>query len=158
MPIVMARVDERLVHGQVAASWMKEVNANYVIVVDNLLCNDTFQVMLLEMAIGTSSAKLVVASENNAPKIISENMGKRIFLVTKSPKVYLNLLNAGVVLPSVNIGGIYPKPGRRQLTTSVHIDDEIQKDLLTIHEKFPDVRLYIHQVPRDKEFDILKLL
>lgn len=51
MAVVMARVDERLIHGQMATAWLKKYPAQVVIVVDDASANDSLQTMLLQMAV-----------------------------------------------------------------------------------------------------------
>ncbi len=49
MPIVLTRIDNRLIHGQVAVSWCSEVNANLIVVVDDKVCGDKTQQLLLDI-------------------------------------------------------------------------------------------------------------
>lgn len=50
--IVLTRVDNRLIHGQVATNWLKTYNANLCIVADDAVAEDSMQQTLLKLAAG----------------------------------------------------------------------------------------------------------
>ena len=152
MPVIIARVDERLIHGQVALAWLRPYNIDCVIVIDDGSAHDALKKMLLEMAAGTT--KCIICDEAAAKTAIEQNSGRRLFLCTGKPSAFLNLLKAGVAIPQVNIGGIYEKPGRTQLYKTVFLDDEMKQDILSF-EAFPGTKVEYRQVPRDFEADII---
>ena len=91
MAVVLARVDERLIHGQVALSWLRTYPVNLVIAVDDESAKDTLKTMLLKMAVsGTVTCEVTTVS--GAKELIEKNNNKQIFLCTKNPSVYKELL------------------------------------------------------------------
>ncbi len=155
MAIIMSRVDERLIHGQMALAWLKQYSVDVVIVIDDESAGDMLKTMLLQMAV-SGTVECIVTKISEAKDRIEEAHGKRVFLCAASPRVFLELLKQGVEIPHINIGGIYDKPGRVKYYTTVFLDEETKKDILELG-KFP-VKIEYRQVPRDNETDILSLL
>ena len=58
--IVMCRVDERGIHGQVAASWTNTLNASRLMVVDDMAAKDDIQKMALKMASRTFVRDMII--------------------------------------------------------------------------------------------------
>ncbi len=156
MPVVMSRVDERLIHGQMALAWLKKYNVDCVIVIDDASAADQLQTMLLQMAV-SGSIECLVTSEADAKDLIQSNMHKKLFLCAKLPGVFVRLLEQGVEIPHVNIGGIYNKPGRTQYFTTIFLDEPIKADILAL-ERFPDTKVEYRVVPNDSEVDIIREL
>ena len=51
MPIVLSRVDSRLIHGQVLAGWIPFTDATMIIVADNIVASNYFQKKVMEVAV-----------------------------------------------------------------------------------------------------------
>ena len=129
MAVIFARVDERLIHGQVATAWLRKYPAQAVVVVDDASANDPFQ---------TRYAK------------------NKVFLCAASPAVLLGLLEQGVEIPQINIGGIYAKEGRKQYYSTVFLDEKLKEDIIRLGE-YP-CKVEHRTVPQNTEADIVKEL
>ena len=82
--IVLTRIDDRLIHGQVATAWSKVTNANRIIVVDDEVANDSFMEMVLKSAT-PSSLSVDVLTVNDALKVInSDDTGERVIILVKT--------------------------------------------------------------------------
>ena len=153
MGILMARVDERLIHGQVALSWLKTYDADIVIVIDNESANDEMKTMLLEMAV-SGRLQCIVCTEEDAVQVITEHQNSSLFLCTKKPQIFSYLLDNGISIKDVNIGGIYNAEGRKQLYKTIFIDDELKNAIIRIGE-FPNVKVEYRMLPQDNPVDII---
>lgn len=150
--ITLARVDERLIHGQVAYSWTKAYPSDAVIAIDSQSAKDDMQKTLLKMAC-PKNMKCFVASEEQSVEILNKYPNKKFFLVAKHPKSYLYLLEHGIKTDSVNVGGIYFKEGRKQYTNTVYLDEETKDIILKIHDK--GVYIDGRTTPSDPELDLI---
>lgn len=155
MPVIMARVDERLIHGQVATAWLKTYSVGLVIVVDDESANDSLKTMLLKMAV-SGTVPCEVSTVENAAGLIEKNKAKKIFLCTKKPADYLELLKRGVEIPTVNIGGIYAIGDRKQYYGTVFLTDE-ERDIIIELENYP-TKVDYRMLPKDNAVDIIKEL
>ena len=102
MGVILGRIDERLIHGQMALAWLRQYPAEVVIVVDDQSAKDPLQTMLLQMAVsGTVICEVVTVADAKAA--IELNSSKKIFLCARTPEVYVRLLEMGVKIPQIRI-------------------------------------------------------
>ena len=115
--IRLTRIDNRLIHGQVATQWCGVVGANLLLVANDAVAADEFRQGLMNMA---------------AP-------------ACESPQDVLKLVEGGVPIKKLNIGNMHMAEGKRQVATSVAVDDD---DVATFR-KLQDlgVELEIKRVP-----------
>lgn len=153
--ISLARIDERLIHGQVAYSWTMAYKSDAIMVIDDEVSQDQFQKDLLAFAC-PKDMKCLVVNETRAVELLQKYEGKKIFVVVKHPKVLLNIMKNGVELKSINVGGLYFKEDRKQCTKTVYVDEEmvcIFKELNSL-----GVELDTRTTPSDESQDLIKLL
>ena len=153
--ITIARIDERLIHGQVAFAWTTAYECQVVMVIDEEISKDDFQKSLLEMACPTG-LKCLVVDEVTAVKFLENNPNKKFFIVVKHPKSLLHLVEHGIPLESINVGGLYFKEGRRQIEKTVYVDDE----LIDTFKKLNTLKvvLEVRTTPSNSSIDLMKLL
>jgi|SRR5690625_366118 len=152
MSIVVARIDERLIHGQVAYSWSVAYRVTQIIVVDDEVANDPTQVMLLEMAVPAGKKHAILTVDDAVNYIQKQPETERIFVVVKKPDIYLELIEKGIKIPSINVGGMYYKKGKKEIGKTVYIDEDDKKVFLEIMEK--GVPCEIRTSPNDKSRDL----
>ncbi|EAC5411662.1 PTS mannose/fructose/sorbose transporter subunit IIB, partial [Listeria monocytogenes] len=122
---VHARVDERLIHGQVATVWTNTVGAQRIMVVNDAAVKDQLQIGALKMA-KPAGVKLSILSKRKAiEKILAGNYDEeKVFLITKDIADMAALIDGGVPLQSFNVGNISQKEGSRSIKKSVALTDE----------------------------------
>ena len=155
MSIVLARVDERLIHGQVALAWLRKYPVDMVIVIDDDSAKDQLKTMLLKMAV-SGTVKCDVVSLENAKNIINDNIDKKIFLCAKSPSVFGELLKQDIKIDDINIGGMYAKDGRKQYYNTVFLTEDEVASIIELENY--KTKVEYRMVPNDNEIDIIKEL
>ena len=155
--IVMARVDERLIHGQVMTSWLKLTDANVILVIDGPSATNAFLKRIL-FAAAPKSITLHVMTEEDAAAFLKEDApeGERVFVLTKSPGPMLKMVKSGIELSEVILGNMGGAAGRKRFNKSISASDaEIQdfRDLVA-----SGVSVYCQMVPTDAKENIKKLL
>ncbi|MEB6551352.1 PTS sugar transporter subunit IIB [Heyndrickxia sporothermodurans] len=156
MTIAVTRIDERLIHGQVAYSWSVEYQVSSIVVIDNQLATDETQKLLLGLAV-PAGKKHAVLNVDDAIKYIEENENKeRIFIVVKSPSTLVQLVNNGGKLTSINVGGMYYKPGKKEISKTVYIDDQDREDFLALKEH--GIECEIRTSPKDKSKNLFDFI
>jgi len=100
--ITHLRIDNRLIHGQVAVSWLKYIGAKAIIVCNDKVANDPIQKMALPMA--ARNAKVLVFSIAETIKYVNDNPDETIFVIAKFPQDALAILKSGVKVQAVNVG------------------------------------------------------
>jgi len=123
--IKLLRVDERLVHGQVALAWTNSLNADCIFVVNDDVRKDKLRLTTLKMAV-PAGVKFVSKSVDDAVEVL--NSGKtdkyKMLIVVDSVADALKLAKGTELVTSVNLGNMKRLEGRRQLTSSVFATDE----------------------------------
>lgn len=133
--IVLTRIDDRLIHGQVITAWAKITKADRIIVVDDEVAEDSFMVKVLKMAAPSSIKVEIYNTQDAAIALTGEDTGERVIILAKTPKTVLGLIKAGVNITDLNLGGMGATQGRKQLYRNISISAEekaIFKELLTL--------------------------
>ena len=148
--IKLTRIDDRLVHGQVAFTWVPALGVDCLLVVNDKIARDEFQKMALNLA-KPAGAKLLIKTVADAIVFLNdEKNGKLKLLVLINSIRDAGALAAGVTeIVSVNFGGIRTKEGSRLISKAVAITDD---DIPVIQEMLNrSVELEIRQVPTDNK-------
>lgn len=155
--IVNVRIDERLIHGQVAGIWAPSLHTQRIIVINDEAAADTLQKSSLRMAAPTSMRLSVLPVESAAKNIRSGKYGKqRLFLVFKNPTDVLRYLKAGGKLTHVNVGNMSYKEGSKDITKSIKVLDEE----IDVFESIAamDINVTAQLVPNDPVVDFMDKL
>lgn len=144
--IVLARIDDRLIHGQVMTAWIHELNVDEILIIDDATFKNSFLTSVMKSAI-PSNIKLSIYDTDGGLEYIKESKSNLILLV-KTPNIILELINNGVVINKLNVGGMGSKPGRSKLYRNISATEEEVHILKEINEKGTDV--FIQVVPSDK--------
>lgn len=151
--ILLTRIDNRLVHGQVGVTWTKTLGANLLVVANDEAAEDKIQQQLMSVTAKSSGVGIRFFSIDKTAAIIDRAApSQKIFLICKTPQDVRRLIDKGVELKEVNVGNMHFSEGKRQLTKKVYVDDQDYADLKYIASK--GVNLYIQDVPGDSKFGI----
>ncbi|MBB6696563.1 PTS galactosamine transporter subunit IIB [Clostridium algidicarnis] len=151
--ILLTRIDNRLVHGQVGVTWTTSIGANLLVVVDDIAAQDKIQQQLMTMTAESSGVGIRFFSIEKTIKVISKAApSQKIFLICKTPETVRKLIDGGVELKKVNVGNMHFSDGKRQITKKVFVDDKDLEDLKYIQSK--GVEVYIQDTPGDMKSKI----
>ncbi|MBC6350142.1 MULTISPECIES: PTS system mannose/fructose/N-acetylgalactosamine-transporter subunit IIB [Lactobacillus] len=157
MNIVGARVDERLVHGQVANLWTPQLQVERIIVLDEKAAKDDIQKSGLRMATPMSTKLSVLPTEIAADHLKKDRYRKqRVFLVAKKPDKFLDLLNMGIKLDTINVGNMSKQDDTTELTKQVNINEHEADVFREISGK--GVNLIAQLNPSVESRDLMKLI
>ncbi|MPQ44876.1 PTS N-acetylgalactosamine transporter subunit IIB [Clostridium tarantellae] len=155
--ILLTRIDNRLIHGQVGVTWVNHLGANLILVANDAVANDEIRQDLMEMVV-PDEIQTRFFSLDKTIKVINKAADRQlIFLVCETPEDVLKLVEGGVPIKKVNIGNMHYTDGKKQISSTVSVD-EIDLDAF---RKLRDlgVELEIRRVPDEKvEVDINKFL
>ncbi|WP_025730096.1 PTS system mannose/fructose/N-acetylgalactosamine-transporter subunit IIB [Atopobacter phocae] len=102
--ITQIRVDDRLIHGQVAVVWAKELNSPLLVVANDEAAKNEVTQMTLKMAV-PSGSKLLIRSVEEAIKVFKDPRGKdkRIFVIVNSVSDANRIAQAVEEIETVNV-------------------------------------------------------
>ncbi|MFC3395703.1 PTS mannose transporter subunit IIAB [Brenneria rubrifaciens] len=157
MTIGLARIDDRLIHGQVATRWTKETNVSRIIVVsDEVAADHVRKTLLTQVAPPGVTAHVVDVAKAirvyDNPKYASD----RVMLLFTNPTDVLTLVENGVKITSVNIGGMAYRQGKTQVNNAVSIDE---KDIAAFRElDKKGIELEVRKVSSDTKLKMMDLI
>ncbi|MCH4170327.1 MAG: PTS sugar transporter subunit IIB [Lactobacillus sp.] len=150
MTVVLARIDQRLIHGLIVNQWAQSLQVKRFMVVDDELSqNETIKAsMRMSKPAGTGMSII-----DTQKAITNFNAGKydaqRVLILVKEPATLLKLIEGGVQIPKVDLGIIFNEAGRKPVTKFVALDETEKADLETIKSK--GIPVVIQYVPTDPE-------
>jgi PTS system mannose-specific IIB component len=117
--ITHLRIDNRLIHGQVAISWLKYIGAKAIIVCNDKVANDPIQKMALPMA--ARNTKVLVFSIAETIKYVNDNPDETIFIIAKFPLDALAIIKTGEKIKEINVGNAAPIAGTKYVMVTKSI-------------------------------------
>jgi len=157
MKISLARIDDRLVHGQVVTSWSKETQCERIIVINDEVAADVMRKILLEQVAPPGVKSSVVGIDKairvfNNPKYADVNA----MLLFTNPTDVLRMVEGGVALKSINIGGMSFKEGKKQITATISVNDQDIEAFKKLNKK--GIELEIRKVSSDSKINLMAKL
>jgi PTS system mannose-specific IIB component len=157
MGITLMRVDDRLIHGQVVEGWIPFLKVDLVIVVSDAAASDEIQTALMKMALPPSVGLLVLPVAEAAASLNSPKLASRSALVlVPGPAEALALVEKGVTLDRINVGGLHYTVGKVQLGRALFLDEKDRLALRALAAK--GIRLEGRALPGDAEEDLTAAL
>jgi PTS system mannose-specific IIB component len=157
MKIGLARIDDRLIHGQVATRWTKETDVSRIIVVsDEVAADHVRKTLLTQVAPPGVTAHVVDVAKAirvwNNPKYA----GDRVMLLFTNPTDVWRLVEAGVDIKSVNIGGMAFRQGKTQVNNAVSVDEKDIEAFKKLNER--GIELEVRKVSSDSRLKMMDLI
>ena len=157
MKIVLARIDDRLIHGQVATVWSKVTGCQRIIVCDDDVAKDKIRSTLLKQ-VAPAGIKSHVVELDKAIRVYENPKyeNDKCLLLFTNPTSVLYMVEHGVPIKSVNIGGMSFKEGKRQITGAVSVDQKDTDSFMKLNEK--GIELEIRKVDTDKKIMLMDVI
>lgn len=131
MPIVLFRVDERLIHGQVVVGWGERLHMDRIVVVDDDLSNSAWEQELYCLGVPPAVDAVFVGVEEarlRYPRWKSET--RRVVVLARDLATVVRLAADGSLEgDAVNLGGIHHAPGRERVLPYIFLSDAERRDL-----------------------------
>ena len=134
MPIVLCRVDDRLVHGQVVIGWGRPLGVDLIVLVDESVAASSWEQDLYRMAVPTELEIRFATVAEAAPQLGAWQADeRRTALLTGDIDTMAALHRAGPgVVRRVNLGGIHHRPGRRERLPYLYLTDDELRSLVAM--------------------------
>ncbi len=113
---VLARIDSRLLHGQVATAWTKTTQPTRIIVVSDTVAKDDLRKKLIQQA-APPGVKAHVVPVHKMIELAKDDQhfgGQRALLLFENPQDALRAVEGGVPLETINVGSMAHSPGKVQ--------------------------------------------
>ncbi len=154
--IVLSRIDERLIHGQVGVQWVGFAGANLVLVANDEVATDSVQQNLMEMVLAEGIAVRFWSLQKVIDNIHRAAERQKILLVCKTPRDFLTLVQGNVPVKRINVGNMHYSPGKNQIAKTVSVDAQ---DIAAFHAlEQQGVACYVQGVPTEPAQDLYSLI
>ena len=156
MGIELVRIDDRLIHGQVVTTWVKQKRIEQILIINDLIVNDEVQKSVFDV---TAPPDVIVRTFGVGQFIDitkKTEIKRRTLLLFTNPKDVLELVKGGVDISHLNLGGMKFKTGRKQFTKAISLTGEELEDLKELKNLGLDV--FVQMVPVDKMVKLDELL
>ena len=149
--IKLLRVDHRLLHGQVVVSWFESMDANTILVANDVVANDELRKSAIRLA-KPEHAKLVMKSIDDSIEAINSGATDKyqMLIVVESVADAEKLIRGTKgKITSLNLGGTKPREGTKNYSKTINLTD-LEADLLTKLQQ-DGIDIYIQQIPSESK-------
>ena len=123
--ILKLRIDDRLLHGQIAYSWKSALSYQAIVIANDKAASDEFRKGVIKMCC-PEGVKLAVRSVEEAAQLLNNPKLKemKVFAICANPMDAERLLKLIEERPAVNLGGVQMAQGRRRFSNAVYLNEE----------------------------------
>lgn len=155
--IVLARVDSRLLHGQVATTWAKTSGTNRIIVVSDSVAKDDLRKKLIEQAAPPGVKANVIPISKMIEIAKDPRFGDtKALLLFETPEDALRAIDGGVEIKSLNIGSMAHSVGKVMVNKVLSMSAQNVETFEKLKEK--NVTFDVRKVPNDSGSNMDELL
>jgi PTS system mannose-specific IIB component/fructoselysine and glucoselysine-specific PTS system IIB component len=158
MPILLCRVDDRLIHGQVVVGWGADLGLDFIAVVDDELAESEWEQDLYGAGL-PDEVEARFSSVEAAVELVPEWAANaaRGFILTRDIATMRRLAEHGALAEiEVNLGGLHATPGRERVLPYLFLSDEDRAELRRLQRA--DVRVSAQDVPSARKVKLDELL
>ncbi|MFQ4154085.1 PTS system mannose/fructose/N-acetylgalactosamine-transporter subunit IIB [Pediococcus pentosaceus] len=159
MDILLARVDSRLLHGQVATAWAKKVKPNRILVVSDSVAEDNLRKTLITQAAPPGILVNVITVEKMI-RIYQDSQfdSFKVLLLTEALQDMLKLVDGGIDVSDlgIDVGSLAYAVDMTMLTDAIAVGKEEIATIRTLHER--GLTVYAQKIPNDSRKDLIKML
>lgn len=154
--LVFTRIDDRLIHGQVCAAWLKTLsNVKHILVIDDKTSTDPFMAEMFALLI-PSHISIEIRSVEDATKILKNGLEKPTMIIVKVPDTIKRLMDNGIEFDHLNIGGMGMSAGRKKLFQNISASDAERAIFKELIDR--GVKVEIQIIPAQGCYDLAKVM
>ena len=154
--IVLVRIDNRLIHGQVATAWTQYSGANLLLVPNDEVSQNATRQGLMNLAAPKGAQTRFFSIQKTIDVIHKAAPRQLIALIVETPQDVLKLIEGGVPIKKVNIGNMHMSEGKKQISKAVCVDNNDIETFKKIAEH--GIILEIQRVPTEGKEELLPLI
>lgn len=149
MAIELVRIDDRLIHGQVVTTWVKQYGIEQILIINDEISEDEVQKNVFNVMAPDNVKVQTFAVKTFADIYQKTPIKRKTLILLTNPEDAFILTENGVDIPLLNIGGMKFHSKRKQYIKSVSLTDKERDYLKRLEAK--GVEVFIQMVPSDKK-------
>jgi mannose/fructose/sorbose-specific phosphotransferase system IIB component len=149
MAVALYRIDDRLIHGQVVVGWRRFLNADTIIVASDRAAGDELSRTMMEMG-APADVDVDVLTVDEAARRLHDGYYEdaSAIVLFETPGDALRLVESGVAVKRLNVGGMHYREGKRLLMEAVSVDRADCESFRRLDRL--GVGVYVQMVPHAK--------
>jgi len=157
MSIVLARIDNRLIHGQVMEAWVPYVQADCIVVANNAVASSPLKRAMMEACVPRNIRVFVVSVVEAADRLRNGDLDtSRVLLLLENSRDALEIFREGVNFPRLNLGNMHAAQGKVAVSCTLCIDSHDIENLTDLEAA--GVAISARCVPQDADRNWRRLL
>ena len=157
MGIVLFRLDERLIHGQVVVAWGEYLRPERIIIFNNQVASSPWERELYMCCVPPEFQASVYNLEEASQKLSNGVFdSEKVIALVDNPTDILELYKEGVRIPEVNLGGMHYGQGREKILPYLYISKEEKEIFRKLIQE--GISFFCQDVPSAEKRDLKELL
>ncbi len=121
---LIIRVDDRLIHGQVTAGWIRPLAIERIILANDAIANDEWEREIYTLAVPAEIEVKIETIEKAVEILKNRQANKKTMVLVNSLNDALRIIEAGIDVPKLNIGGLHYQEGKKAYANYIFLSDE----------------------------------
>jgi len=157
MAILLVRIDDRLIHGQVTEGWGRILKPDNIAIVSDEIARSGWEKELCLAAL-PDTMEGVVLTVDEAPELINSLAlnGTHSYVLFESPRDAFRVVEKGARISALNVGGMHSEKGKREISDYIYVNDEDIRYLKALAEA--GIQLDFRDLPGSDRVDVLSML
>jgi len=149
MGIVLTRIDDRLIHGQILETWVPFLNVDCIVVANDQIAENLLRRKLIQASV-PKNIDVLFGSIGDINQIVGSNgvKGRRVLLLFKNSLDALKSFQSGLKFPELNLGNLHGEPGGARISCSIFLHENDIVNLTSLEKS--GVKISIQCVPTDR--------
>lgn len=157
MNLVLTRVDNRLIHGQVLESWVPHVQANCILVANDDIAANPLKKLMMKASVPSRMRVEIETVDAIVHLLLSEVLAEyRILLLFGTPADALRAYRLGLSYRQLNLGNLHADGGKERFSCTVFLDVADFDDLESLEQA--GISITARCIPADTERSWRKLI
>lgn len=158
MSVILARIDNRLIHGQVLESWVPHLQAECIMVVNDKVANEPLRRAIMAASVPKSLRLVIGGIAELARQVVQrEFVGQRVLLLFETSTDALQAHRLGLLFDRLNLGNMHAGEGKLRCSCTISLDEEDIDNLRCLEEQ-EGVQIVSQCIPSDRERPWRKLV
>ena len=153
--MLILRVDDRLIHGQVIAGWVRPLGIRSIILASDRLSHDEWACSAYRLAIPDGIDFSCYTIEDCVKYTNTENK-KRVMVLVESVREASQLVKKGITIKEVNVGGLSYREGTREIAPYIYLSTDDIESVVYLHSV--GIKVTGKQLPNSAAVDVVKKL
>jgi len=153
---VNVRIDERLIHGQVAHLWSKALQVTRIVLIDDQVIHNAMQKTLQKSACPEKIKLSIISAERAAENFkVNKYADEEVMVVVRWPETLKQLSDLGIAFDEVTIGNMPNKPNTKTITNQIYVND---KQIEIFKSLSKSTNFIVQLVPDSAKENFIKML